>query len=593
MKALIVERIKALQKEMKNENIDMYIIPSSDPHLSEYYAERFKSREYMTGFTGSAGTAVVTRDEAGLFTDGRYFIQADKQLDGSGIDLYRMREPGVPTLNEWLDSRLSDGMTLGYDGRLFSCSQLKEMKDHLEDKKIDYAEDKDLVDFLWEDRPELPDGRVFIHDIKYTGLDAGGKIDKLKNEMKTKKVDAYLMNSLGSIAWLFNIRSHDVEYTPVAYAYGLIDEDGAKLYINKSKLDVNDLVYLKEQGVDIRDYSQFYDDLKEIRDSRVCYDPAMSNGLMTAVLDPSNIQVQEKDIVFMMKGVLGAVEEENLKGCQVRDGVAMVKFFSWFDEAVAQGGLYEGAAAEKLEEYRREGERFIEPSFETISAHGANAAMMHYSTGGGKGHIIEPRGLYLVDSGGQYYDGTTDITRTVAAGDLTDEEKKDFTLVLKAHIAMAKIIYLEGCTGSNLDIIARQPIWNEYMDYKSGTGHGVAYVGSVHEGPMGLRLNHQSVIIKPGMVVTNEPGIYKENKHGIRIENTLLVKERARNDMGTFLGFDTISYCPIDTRCIVREMLTDEEIKWLNEYHEKTYGLLAYYLDEETRAWLERATRAI
>lgn len=424
MQSIIVERIKTLREEMKKESIDVYIVPSSDPHLSEYYTDRFKSREYMTGFTGSAGTAVFTKDEAGLFTDGRYFIQAERQLEGTGIDLYRMKEPGVPTLNQWLDSKLSDGMVLGYDGKLFSCSQLKEIKETLKDKSIDFIEEKDLVDEVWKDRPEMPDGRVFIHDIKYTGIDAGGKIEKLKDEMKSKNIDVYLMNSLGSIAWLFNIRSHDVKYTPVAYAYGLIDNEGARLYINKNKLDVNAVLYLKDQGVEIKDYTLFYEDLKGIKGSRVCYDPHMSNGLMASSLESSNTLVEENDIVFMMKGSLGEAEEENLKVCQIRDGVAMVKFLSWFDKTVAKGALYEGDAAEILENFRREQDLFIEPSFETISAHGANAAMMHYSTGGGKGDLIEPKGLYLVDSGGQYYDGTTDITRTVAAGELTEEEKR-------------------------------------------------------------------------------------------------------------------------------------------------------------------------
>ncbi|SHJ60176.1 Xaa-Pro aminopeptidase [Dethiosulfatibacter aminovorans DSM 17477] len=593
MENVIVERLRNLRGKMKEEKIDVYIVPSSDPHLSEYYADRFKCREYITGFTGSAGTAVVTQDEAGLFTDGRYFIQAEKELDGSGIDLYKMKEPGVPTLNKWLESKLSDGMTLGYDGRLFSHNQLKEMKEDLKYNKIDYVDDKDLVDRIWDVRPGMPDSRVFIHDIKYTGIDTGEKIGKVREEMKSKKADVYLMNSLGSIAWLFNIRSHDVKYTPVAYAYGFIDDNGARLYIDKDKLDVNDLVYLREQGVDIRDYDRYFDDLKLVENSRIYYDPDMSNGLMTASLDDSNTLIDGKDIVFMMKGCLSDAEEKNLKSCQIRDGVAMVSFLCWFDKAVAEGGLYEGEAAEKLEDFRADQELFIEPSFETISAYGENAALMHYSVDEKNPVEIGNRGLYLLDSGGQYYDGTTDITRTVAVGELTDEERKDFTLVLKSHIAMAKAVFLQGSTGSNLDAIARQPIWNEYMDYKCGTGHGVAYVGSVHEGPVRLSMNHQSVVIKPGMVVTNEPGIYKEGKHGIRLENTLLVKEKATNDMGTFLDFETISFCPLDLRCIERDMLTDDEVKWLNDYHKKVYDLLSLSLGEDERAWLENATMQI
>ena len=593
MKSIIIERIKQIRLAMKNEGIDIYIVPSSDPHLSEYFAERFKSRAFLSGFTGSAGTLVVTKDAAGLFTDGRYFIQAEKQLEGTGIDLYRMKEPGVPTLDQWLDSRLHKGMVLGYDGRLFSYNQLKEMKETLKRHEIGFIEDRDLVNMVWKDRPGLPNTKVFVHDRKYTGADVGEKVSMLRENMKLKKIDSYLMNALGDIAWLFNIRSRDVKYTPVSYAYALIDEEGAKLYIDRNKLDMNTTIYLQEEGVDIRDYHEYYDDLKSIENKRIFFDPDMANGLMTGSLCSSNTLIEGTDLVFMMKGCLNETEEKSLKKCQIRDGVAMVNFLHWLDSTSGSRKLTEIEASRKLEGFRAEQERFIEPSFETISAYGENAALMHYSIDESNPVEIGDRGLYLVDSGGQYYDGTTDITRTVALGELTDEERRDFTLVLKAHISLAKVVFLEGCTGTNLDIIARQPIWAEYMDYKCGTGHGVAYVGSVHEGPAGIRKEIVKTVLKPGMIVTNEPGIYKENKHGIRIENTLFVRERVKNDMGTFLDFETISYCPIDTRCIDISMLTQEETDWLNAYHCDVYEKLSQFLEEEPRIWLKESVGRI
>ncbi len=592
MKNTILNILEALRQHMKDEHIDIYIVPSSDSHLSEYVAEHFKSRAYLTGFTGSAGTAVVTLEEAGLFTDGRYFIQAERELEGTSIDLYRLLEPGVPSLNEWLDSHLDDGMTLGFDASLFSYNQVKKIKDNLKYKQINYSEDKDLIDKIWENRPQLPNDKIFLHEYQFTGAHISEKIADIRKEMTVYRADTYLMNSLNDIAWLFNFRCHDISFTPVAYAYALITDEEAYLYINEEKVPETMKQYFNKEGVTLKAYTNYYEDLKKLNNKKVFIDPNIVNGLMAVSINDTNRVIEADDLTYMKKARFSDVEEKNLKNCQVRDGVAMVNFLYWFDKNAPTGKLTEHQASSKLLDFRKEQDLFIEPSFETIPAYAGNAAMMHYSTNEESSSLIENKGLFLIDSGGQYLDGTTDITRTIAVGPLTEEEKTDYTLVLKAHIALSKLTFLYGSTGANIDVIARQPIWAANMDYKSGTGHSVGYTLGVHEGPSRIR-KESNVVLQPNMVLTNEPGIYKENKHGIRIENVMLVKEKTSNEMGTFMNFETISYCPIDKRAIVPSLLTTEEIQWLNDYHQVVYETLSPYVDGEIETWLKLATEPI
>lgn len=590
MNAIINERLQAFRREMSQNNIDIFIVPSSDPHLSEYVADTFKGRAYITGFTGSAGTAVISATEAGLFTDGRYFIQAESQLEGTGFSLIKMATPGHPTLEQWLGKRLKDGMTLGYDGRLFSAAQIKKIKAALTDHDIRYRSDLDIIDRIWSDRPAMPIDPVFIHDHHYTGADVREKLDRIRLIMDSNhRAGTYLMNSLCDIAWLFNLRGSDIDNTPIAYAYALITDMSATVYIDSRKLPNEAALALHNEGVSVKEYNEYYEDLKTVRNQTVIYDPDKANALMIDSLDKSNHLLEAIDLTYMEKACFTDYELKNMRNAHIKDGVAMIRFLHWLDTNIDKG-ITEHDAKDQVAFFRSQQEGFIEPSFETIPAYAGNAAMMHYSTPAENSPVIQPKGLFLVDSGGQYYDGTTDITRTIAVGPLTDEEKKDFTLVLKGHLALDKMIFLSGITGTNLDTIARQPIWAERMDYKSGTGHGIGYLLSVHDGPARIRMQHNDVVLKPGMVLTNEPGIYKQDKHGIRTENVIVVQELETNTDGMFLNFETISFCPIDKRAINIEMLSPSEIEWVNDYHKTVFEKLSPYVEGDVLAWLEDAT---
>lgn len=589
MNQTIINRLAGLRAEMAKNNIDIYIIPSSDPHLSEYVSDTFKSRGFLTGFTGSAGTAVVSATEAGLFTDGRYFIQAEQELKDTTIGLIRMATPGHPTLEQWLSKRLKKGMTLGYDGRLFSSTQISSIKKKLSQLDIAYSSTLDLVDTIWLDRPGMPTAPAFLHEHKYTGAHIKEKLERIRLSMNNHNADTYLMNSLNDIAWLFNIRGNDIQSTPLPCAYALISDMSACIYINPDKLNGEIESYFEEEGVSVKAYTAYYEDLLALEHKHIVYDPNKANGLMVDSLDASNTLIETPDLTYIEKACYTEHELANTRKAHIKDGVAMVHFLHWLDTNIEKG-ITELDAKEKVAYFRGLQEGFIEPSFETIPAYAGNGAMMHYSTPSVNSPTIEPKGLFLLDSGGQYYDGTTDITRTIAVGPLTDEEKTDFTLVLKGHSALDRMIFLQGITGTNLDTIARQPIWAQLMDYKSGTGHSIGYLLSVHDGPARIRMQANDTILKPGMVLTNEPGIYKQDKHGIRTENVIVVKEVATNTDGVFLDFETISFCPIDQRAIDSTMLSDQERTWLNDYHQTVFDKLSPYCEGDVLAWLKQAT---
>ncbi len=588
------ERIKLLRKEMKKEGLTAYIIPSADPHQSEYVAEHYKSRAYISGFTGSAGTVVITLSDSCLWTDGRYFIQANHQIKDSKVELYKMNIPGVPTYQEWLKEHIESGQRIGFDARLFSVNDVRNLKKEVGNDTIELIGELDLIGRIWTDRPLVPMKPVFYHDVEYTGLSTRDKIDAIREVMSKKKSDIYIMSSLNDIAWLFNIRGGDIAFTPVTYAYAMVTMDDAILYIHAEKLPDDVRKKLEEQSVIIKPYNAIFDEVHEATHKlSVIYDPAKLNSALKAKIHATSHFVETHELTMMMKAQMNETEIKNLKNCQIRDGVALVKFLYWLEKAVHTDKLTEIATADKLREYRRQQDRYIEDSFDTISAYEGNAAMMHYKADEATAKVLEPRGLYLIDSGGQYYDGTTDITRTIVLGDITEEERRDFTLVLKAHIALNRIVFLYGVTGTNLDIIARQPIWQAHMDYKSGTGHSVGYLLGVHEGPARIRMEMVDFVLEEGMLLTNEPGIYKENKHGIRTENSILVTEIANNECGRFMAFDVISYCPIDLKGIDVSMLTTEEKEWLNNYHQETYDKLSSYLSGDEQNWLRTQTRCI
>lgn len=589
----ITERIQRLREIMKKEKIDYYIIPSGDFHQSEYVADYFKSREYITGFTGSAGTALIGIEKAILWTDGRYFIQAEKQLKDSGVELYKMRIPGWPTLEEWLMENMREEETLGFDGRVISVNEYKEFKKIQDKKNIKICMNKDLIGEIWSERPNLPKEKIFLHDVKYCGKSACEKIKEVRAEMKKLGGKSYVISSLDDIAWLYNIRGNDVKDTPVALAYGLVNENEAVLYIDKDKVSSDDEEKLNLQGILVKNYEDMFQDSKNIDDS-VILDPNKISGYILDQLKDNVRIIEDINITTKLKAIKNSVEIQSLKNCQIKDGVAMVRFFKWLKENVGNKKITELTVSDKLLEFRKMGDLFVEESFSTIAGYKDHAAMMHYSATEESAYELKKEGILLVDCGGQYLDGTTDVTRSFALGKLTDEEKKDFTLVLKAHIGLMRSKFLKGTTGSNIDIMARSVLWNEGIDYKCGTGHGVGFFLSVHEGPQTIRPIPNNIELEPGMILTNEPGIYKQGKHGIRTENVMVVTEYKKSEeFGEFYQFEVMSYCPIDLDAIEISLLNNDEKEWLNNYHKETYNKLSPCLNEDEKNFLREVTRAI
>lgn len=591
----VKERINGLRNLMKQKGITAYIIPTSDPHQSEYLADHYKARVWISGFTGSAGTVVVTEKDAILWTDGRYFIQAEKELEGSGIELYKMGIPGFPTYTEWLKDNLEEGDTLGFDGKIYPQNDVERLEEQIGKKGIKFIDEFDLVGEIWTDRPAAPKSKAFVHEVKYTGKTAKEKIEEVRKEMEKKGATHFLVGSLDDIAWLYNIRGRDVANNPVVISYGLIAQDKAWLFVDGDKIDDEVRKYLNENGVEIEDYGKVIDYVKNIeKGSKVFLDSTRINRWLYKGIPEDCQVIKGTNITTELKAIKNDVEIRNQKNAYIKDGVALVKFIYWLDKNVGKMDITEVSAAEKLEDFRREQEGFIEPSFDTIAAYKENAAMMHYKAEEGKSnYTLKREKMFLVDSGGQYYDGTTDITRTIVLGDITEEEKRDYTLTLKGHINLINARFLYGATGPHLDTLARYPLWKEGLDYKCGTGHGVGFLLNVHEGPHSISNRHNKVSLEKGMVVTIEPGVYKEGKHGIRIENVVVVEEDINTDSGQFMKFEVLSYCPIDLDGIDVELLTEEERKWLNEYHEQVYDKLSSYLDEEERKWLREQTRDI
>lgn len=588
-----MSNLNNLREVMKKENVDYYIIPSGDSHQSEYVPEYYKGRAYVSGFTGSAGTLLVGLEESYLWTDGRYFIQAEKELNGSGIKLMKMNISGYPSLLEWIKNNVKEGKTLAFDGSTISVNEYKNYKELAKKNGFNIKMDKDFLNEIWSDRPELSKEKIFIHDTKYCGKFASEKLEEVRAEMTTLDGENYVVTSLDDIAWLFNIRGNDIAYNPVALAYALISDKEVVLYINEEKVTNDDKRTLEAQGVTLKSYNDIYEDIKNVVGS-IIIDGAKVNGKLYSLISEDVKIIENLNITTSLKAVKNEVEIKNMEVSQVRDGVAMVKFIKWLKENVGKINVTEISASDKLEEIRAKGENFKGLSFNTIAGYKDHAAMMHYSATEESQYELDSEGMLLIDSGAQYLDGTTDITRTFILGPITEEEKRDFTLVLKSHIALATTIFLKGTNGCNLDAIARRPLWRYGMDYKCGTGHGVGFFLNVHEGPQGIRPFGNTIALEPGMILTNEPGVYKENKHGIRTENTLLVTKAFKNDeMGEFYKFDTISYCPIDLEGIDVSLLDEEEREWLNNYHRTVYEKLSPYLNEEEKKFLEKETRSI
>ena len=590
----ITEKIAKLKELMKERGIDYYIIPSADYHQSEYVGDYFKGREWISGFTGSAGTVVVTQNEVGLWTDGRYFIQAEKQLQGSGITLFKMGEDGVPTFIQYIVNNIQSGETLGFDGKVLATNTVLDFEAKLKDKKVNFNFEFDLVGEIWRDRPSLPASQVFVLEEKFTGESVEKKLTRVRNILEEENCDVNIITSLDDIAWIFNIRGNDVKNNPVNLAYAAITVDKAVLYIGEEKLNSEVEKYLYKNGVEVRDYFEIYEDMERVSNSNIIMmDLNKVNYTIFKKLNPEIKVINRSNPSTIMKACKNKVELENLRNSHVKDGVAVTKFMYWLKNSIGKEEITEMSATQKLESFRKEQELYIEPSFDTIAAYESNAAMMHYKSTSETDRRLEAKNLFLVDSGGQYFDGTTDITRTFVLGECSEELKKHFTLVLKGMINLSKVKFLYGVTGTNLDILARQALWNIGIDYKCGTGHGVGFLLNVHEGPQGIRVQYNPQVLEEGMNVTNEPGVYIAGSHGIRLENELIVQKAEKTEFGQFMKFETMTYAPLDLDGVIKELLSKEEIEYLNNYHQMVYEKVSPYLTLEEKEWLKEYTRAI
>lgn len=587
-------RIEQLRKLMKEKNIDAYVIPSADSHQSEYPTEHFKSRAWVSGFTGSAGTVAVTMSRAVLFTDGRYFLQAEEQLEGTDVELFKMGESGVPTLEEFLKEQLNEEETLGFDGKLFSNLEVDKIKSALNSKNISLSTEFDLIDEIWTDRPELPSGEIFVHNIEFAGKSISEKLELIRTEMDEKGADYYLLSALDAVAWTLNIRGSDIPYNPVVISYAIIGQKDARIFIDDAKLNDDTTEYLKNNNIEICGYNSIEKALKSIKiDESIYFDQSKISEWCFNSIPISVKKISGEDIVENLKAIKNEIEIENFKNSQQRDGVAMVKFLHWLDKNIGNIEITEISASDKLEEFRREGDNYVSLSFETISGYKDHAAIVHYSATKDTEYKLENKGMLLLDSGAQYLDGTTDITRTIVLGEITKEEKRDFTLVLKGHIALSKAKFTYGTTGTQLDILARMPLLEDGKNFRHGTGHGIGFLLSVHEGPHRISPVYSKVKLESGMLVTNEPGFYKDGEYGIRTENIMLVREDCENEYGDFMKFETTTLCPIDLRGIEKELLNDGELKWLNDYHSDVYRSLRIHLNKQEQEWLKVQTREL
>lgn len=584
-------KLKQLRKKMAERNIDAYIIPTSDPHGSEYISDHYKAREFISGFTGSQGTVVVTKTKAGLWVDGRYYLQAEKQLIGSEIDLYRMGQPNVLSIDEFLLNEVGEFKKIGFNGETFSFQEYYRLMKKMGTRML--IPDVDYVGDIWENRPSLPTGKAYEFPLEYAGKSTKTKLKELRYAMRNLEVDYYFIGALDDICYLYNIRGTDVHCVPVVISYALINHKEAILYIDSDKIDEELIERLEKQGVTVKSYRSITEDLNNISGkTSIYFDPMYTNVTIYKALN-DNVRIKKgSNVTADMKAHKSEIEINHIRDTYIKDGVCLVKFLNWLETGTPTGNVTELSAAEKLNAMRKEISGFKDISFDTISAYKENAALPHYQPSE-KSKTIRNIGLYLVDSGGQYFSGTTDITRTIAMGKLTFDEKKHYTLVLKAHIALMTAKFARNTKATALDVIARLPLWKEGIDYNHGTGHGVGYFLSCHEGPQTISKRNSDVTMDIGMVTSNEPGIYIENSHGIRIENIMVCVENETNEFGTFLGFECLSCCPIDTRPIMKELLTQDEVFWLNDYNRWCYDQLSPYLKDSDLEYLERSCESI
>jgi Xaa-Pro aminopeptidase len=591
----IPARLEAMRQFMTEKNLDAFIIPSTDAHLSEYPPKYWESRKWISGFTGSAGTAVVTKEKAGVWTDSRYFIQAAEELKDTGFDLFKMGQPETPDMTDWIIEQVGSGGTVGIDGLVYASSDAKSLKSKLDSKNINLNTEFDPFSVIRTDRPEIPQNHIFTLPVEVAGESVKSKIERINGELKKLEADGIIIVTLDAVAWTFNMRGNDVEYNPVAVAYAYVSENETVLFVDPDKISEEIAEEYKEQGIIISDYNNVFEYVANLpADSKVCVTGNKINWKLLQTIPESCKIVDVPSPVDLMKSIKNETELEGFRNAMIKDGVALVKFYMWLEKAIPTGEVTEVMIEEKLLEYRSQQENFVGESFGTIAGYAGNGAIVHYHATPENCLTIKPEGLLLIDSGGQYKDGTTDITRTVAAGKLTKQMKADYTNVLKGHIALATAIFPEGTRGSQLDVLARKALWNNCLTYWHGTGHGIGHFLNVHEGPQNIRLEENPTLLKPGMVTSNEPGVYRANQYGIRIENLIVTQEyRKTEEFGTFYNFETITLCPIDTRPISKKLLTKCEKKWLNKYHKMVYKKLKNHLSVEEKTWLKNKTKPI
>ena len=593
----IPERLEKLREKMQEKGIDIYIIPTADFHQSEYVGEHFKAREYITGFTGSAGTAVVSKTEARLWTDGRYFIQAAKQLEGTTVELMKMGQPGVPKIGEYLETALAEGETVGFDGRVVSVTEGEGYEKIASEKngKVVYA--YDLIDEVWEDRPILSEEPVFELEQKYTGETVESKLARTRAAMKEAGATAHVLTTLDDICWTLNIRGNDVEYSPLVLTYAVIRMDKVDLFVNEKKLSDEIKAHLAADGVILHPYNDIYEDIKKVAAEEILMvDPGRLNFALYKNIPENVKKVEERNPAILFKCVKNPTEVENIRIAEIKDSVAHVRFMKWLKENVGKETITEMSASDKLDEFRAEMGNFLRPSFDPISAYGEHGAIVHYSSSPETNVELHEGTFLMTDTGAGFYEGSTDITRTYAFGEVSQIMKDHFTLVAISNLNLASPIFKKGCCGMNFDYLARKPFWDRGLDFNHGTGHGVGYLLNIHEGPAGFRYTYragESDAFQPGMVITDEPGIYIEGSHGVRLENELLVCEGEKNEYGEFLYFEPITYVPFDLDAINPDIMNAEDKERLNTYHATVYEKVSPYLNDEEKEWLKKYTRAI
>ncbi len=592
----IQERLTALREKMTAYGYDVYLVPTDDAHQSEYVGEHDKAREFITGFTGSAGTALITKKEAGLWTDGRYFLQAEEELKDSGVTLFKMGEPGVPDLETYLAEVLPEGGVLGFDGRVVSVREGKLLEQIAADKNGTICSGRDLIDEIWTDRPAISEEPAFALDLPYTGESRADKLARVRKSMEEAGADLHILASLDDVCWLTNLRGNDIAYSPLLLSYALLTPDSMNLYVDARKLSAQIRQDLEKDQITIRPYEAVYEDLPKAQGKKILLDPARLNYALYKSI-PADIQILEKENPeVLMKAMKNDTEIHNLIQAHIRDGVAVTKFMYWMKQEIGKRTITELEAAEKLESLRKEQEGYLWQSFPPICASGEHGAIIHYEPTPETDIPVSPDGFFLADTGGNYWEGSTDVTRTFALGCVTEKMKNDFTTVLKGNLQLARVRFPHGTNGYNLDVLARQPLWEIGSDYNHGTGHGVGYLLCIHEGPCHFSrkaVPGEHAVLEKGMTLSDEPGLYLEGEYGIRIENELLVKEDASFGSLQFLCFEPLTMVPIDLDAVNPDLLSKEDKAQLNTYHAKVYETLAPFMDGEEKEWLKDYTRPV